>query len=1190
MTRLFHTTIAVLFVALTLLTTSAFAAFDVDTSPQPADYIENAPRDGEVVAVNPPSLIWHEDARAVSYIVEMAQDKTFQSGVIRVADVQFPFYNHAKVLLPGTWYWRYFVVDKNGQTSNPGPVQSFVIGAQAVSIPVPSMDSILADLPAHPRVFVTPDTLAEFRARREGPAKDAWRVVQAKADDLLENAPKLPAKRVPLETARPQIAKVKTPNDNSWKVGDDSRMNVFWLDEKNQAFWTPNYTYRNLSADAVKASTLAYAYVISGDKKYGEAARQWIDFVAQFRIDYHLGEVARRGGPSEYSVVYCYEQGLKDLALAYDHAYDVLSPAERQKVLSHVIYHEEAAIYHLKLRKMVVRFQQSHPQQLMHNTLTTLLATSGDSPKIDTMLRWILPQYMNRIAWTSPDGGYSEGPTYSHKFRWILEGLVAIRTATGVNLFMRPEIHNSGAFWLYCMDLNYWYQHFGDNYSMIWPYANNADGYISGLVAAMTSDPYVKWYSQTIKTNPDHIPFRYLSEGPLKAKPPIDIPQARAFLETGQLSAFDKFYDHGSNRLFFRSSKWGGHSHAHADSNAFVIHAGNEVLAGDGSYYTYSGDTYDRNWSNATISKNSILINGQSQGGNLPYHGQITQFYNGGDFTYFVGDASKAYEAPMQTFKRAMLFIRPNVYIVYDELAASEKSTFSWLLNTFAKPEIDATNQKMVVAQQDERLQVQQVLPQSGLTYSTNNKRPYPMKTRAWTRFSEAFPQNWHTEVSTPQVTDEGILTVMQTYRQQDGAKVKTLDQFKTASTIGVKIQDGANRNGVILFRRQLDGNAAIDSGEVRSDGQSATVFAKNNATNNQPDEWLMAGGKNLLWQEKVLLRSANAISASASFHSNAAKAVLRFDGTPGELKMAVSSAPKQVFLSASGKPEEATALKSTFADGILTVNIETAAGVLWIDPTVDLTAPIPAATLQVTDAQGSYEVPLVGAWSQTGDWVYHALADAREPGVYEFNGDGAHLLVQDTWDPAVTQRGENAVKSTFHERTDLYFTVMPGAKPHFTAKLADSFRGKIDNILRNGNFESGLPHYPPRMWVMGKGRSEDMGWGGWSQESAHSGKSSLRLYRAGDSRTMTSQPMRLRTGGTYHLRFFAKGDITDGSVLVSGQLGHSVEVPIKASSDWQQYEATVELPPGYTTVNIKVPDGPQGILWVDDVEFGLVP
>src|SRR5690606_27727894 len=136
--------------------------------------------------------------------------------------------------------------------------------------------------------------------------------------------------------------------------------------------------------------------------------------------------------------------------------------------------------------------------------------------------------------------------------------------------------------------------------------------------------------------------------------------------------------------------------------------------------------------------------------------------------------------------------------------------TFSWLLNTFAKPDIDQANQKMVVAQQEERLEVQQVLPQGGLQYSTNNERPYPMKTRAWTRFSEAFPQNWHTEVTTPQVTDEGILTLMQTYQQQDGATVKTVERYQNADTIGMKIQDGSGRDGVVLFRRQLDNSAAI--------------------------------------------------------------------------------------------------------------------------------------------------------------------------------------------------------------------------------------------------------------------------------------------------------------------------------------------------------------------------------------------
>jgi hypothetical protein len=1176
---------SILLLILMLTALSSVLAFPVDTSPAPADYIENAPANGEVVAVNPPSLIWREDANAATYIVEISPDKTFKANVIRVSNVHFPFYNYSKVLSPGVWYWRYFVVNKTGETSAPGPERSFVINAKAVPVPVPPMSKIMADLPAHPRIFVSPATLSEFRDRRNNVAKDAWDTVRAQADELLNSAPKLPSKRIALEQARPLIAKVKTPNNNSWKPGDETRQQVFWLDANGDAFWTPDYTYRNLSSDAGKANLLAFAYLISGDKKYADAARQWVDFVADFRIDYHLGDAAHRGGPQEYSVVYCYEQGLKDEAIAYDHIYDFLSPAERQKVLSHVEYHTEAAIYHLKSRNIVSRFQQSHPQQCMHNTLTALLAVAGDSPEIDKMVAWIVPQYMNRIAWTSPDGGYSEGPTYSHKISWILEGLAAMRSATGVNLFKRPEIQNSGAFWLYCMDLNYWYQHFGDNYSMYWPYASGADAFISGMMAAMTDDPYVKWYSQTIKTNPDHIPFRYLSENQLAAKPPIDIPQARAFLETGQLTAFDKFYDHGSNRVFFRSSKWGGHSHAHADSNAFVIHAGNEVMAADATYYTYSGDTYDRNWSNATNSKNSILINGQGQGGDLPYHGQITQFYNGGDFAYFVGDASQAYDAPMKIFKRAMLFIRPNVYVVYDELAASKKSTFSWLLNTFAEPSIDAANQKMVVAQQQERLEVQQIFPKD-LKYTTTNKRPYPMKTRAWTRFSEAFPQAWHTEVTTPAVDSDGILTLMQTYKTTDGANVKTLDQYQTESTMGLKIQESANRNATILFRRQLDKNGIIDSGGVRSDGQSATVFISDNL----PDEWMITSGGDLLWQGKVLLHSANSISANASFHSNAAKAVVRFAGKPGEMKLHLPFAPKQVFASASENPEDATTIKSTFADGILTVNINDDSGVLWIDPTVNLAAPIPATSLAVTDSQGTYNIPLRGAWSETGDWVYYAQTDAREPGNYGFDGDGSNILIQDIWDPSKSGRGENSAKSTFHDGTEFYFTVKPGLTPKFTAQVQQTFKGQIDNVLHNGDFEEGIPNYPPRMWTVSGDRDGDLNWGGWSQENPRSGKSCLRFYHAKGPCYMTAQPMRLRNGGKYHLRFFAKGDADGAQIQINGALDHDLTIPIKSSADWQEYNAEIDLPPGYTTIQINMAStADKSVLWVDDMEFGRI-
>ena len=90
---------------------------------------------------------------------------------------------------------------------------------------------------------------------------------------------------------------------------------------------------------------------------------------------------------------------------------------------------------------------------------------------------------------------------------------------------------------------------------------------------------------------------------------------------------------------------------------------------------------------------------------------------------------------------------------------------------------------------------------------------------------------------------------------------------------------------------------------------------------------------------------------------------------------------------------------------------------------------------------------------------------------------------------------------------------------------------------------------------------------------------------------TLKSQPMRLREGGTYTLRFMARGDATVAKATVAGQLGSSVEVPIEPSDEWRAYEATVEMQPGYSTVSFAMGAGgePDQVLWVDDVQFGRV-
>src|SRR5439155_264665 len=118
------------------------------------------------------------------------------------------------------------------------------------------------------------------------------------------------------------------------------RRQIFWV-ENGTAFVPKDYSMLDLLRDADRANLLSFAYLISGDKRYAEAAKSGAMMVSNFRMDYHLKTVAERG--QHDTVVYAYERGLKDIALVYDRLQDFLNPAERKALLDHIEFHGDAA-------------------------------------------------------------------------------------------------------------------------------------------------------------------------------------------------------------------------------------------------------------------------------------------------------------------------------------------------------------------------------------------------------------------------------------------------------------------------------------------------------------------------------------------------------------------------------------------------------------------------------------------------------------------------------------------------------------------------------------------------------------------------------------------------------------------------------------------------------------------------------
>jgi hypothetical protein len=222
---------------------------------------------------------------------------------------------------------------------------------------------------------------------------------------------------------------------------------------------------------------------------------------------------------------------------------------------------------------------------------------------------------------------------------------------------------------------------------------------------------------------------------------------------------------------------------------------------------------------------------------------------------------------------------------------------------------------------------------------------------------------------------------------------------------------------------------------------------------------------------------------------------------------------------------------------------------------------------------------------------AYGTFVDPREQGVYEFAAEGAEILVQDRWDIMRSVEGTDRVEAPWREAAEIFVRYAPGDAPDLSATLRDSYRSELVNLLRNGSFEEGSPGYPPRAWTTWHPRKMGLTWPWWTQEDATEGESCLKFVRPEIPMTLHAQPIRLRTGGTYVLRFMARGNATEAKVVVSGQRRTGATVEIEPSGDWRRYEAEMELVPGYTRLSVIFAGGgePDQVLWMDDVQIGRV-
>ena len=725
------------------------------------------PAEGDTINTNPAAFHWPIDNNAKGFILEISRSASFNAcenllpkainkgGLIPssltatpeiysgekfwlISGLPSPMYRPSFVMEPGEWYWRFRSVSENNTVSAPSIARKFYISAESTQYTVAPIKQLLARIPSgHPRLFTRPEKLDSLRGLMETsmPHKDLYERIIAYADSLLI----IPISKEPYKLTT--IVENEIISRQQWRAQYEVARD-----------WGQILDF------------LGFSYMMSGDDKYAERAKQWLLTFASWDIN---------GNSSMKSMDEVAMPILLNGARAYDWIYDYLDDNERAIIREMLRIRGEEA-YEV-LQKCNYNYQPfiSHPTRLINYMVQVGVVLHGEIKEADKWLGYVIPILTTFYPpWGGRDGGYSEGPSYwMMYFNYMLQSAYTLQTSMNLDILKTDFYKNNGWFKIYAYPYYGAMRPFADTgIGTYWP----ADKINLYRLATVFNNPYFRWRAEV--SPPNKLPvaetvipsgvvsYFWLDEGPnhVKPKAPSDLPKARLFRDVGLVA----FHEDPGNpmEIYFllKSSPFGAWSHTYADQNSFYIQGFGEALAIQSGYYPSHGCAHHRNWTWKSIAHNTVLVDGEGQRiRDRELKGKIIAFKTGngtpGSVDYAAGDATETYEGRLTKFIRHVYYERPRDFLLIDELEAPKPVQFNWLLHSLNKMQIDASKKRVIINKGKARLTLQFISPEE-LVFSQTDKfnvAPGPLPTK-----ESVYPNQWHLTVSTKNKTKAATFIV----------------------------------------------------------------------------------------------------------------------------------------------------------------------------------------------------------------------------------------------------------------------------------------------------------------------------------------------------------------------------------------------------------------------------------------------
>ena len=339
-----------------------------------------------------------------------------------------------------------------------------------------------------------------------------------------------------------------------------------------------------------------------------------------------------------------------------------------------------------------------------------LLEADPDLPTLQKVLDASLEGVLDFIDYVPQDGSSVEGPAYLlNPLGYGLRFGLALHRATDgeVDLFEHPRLHEIAEYFHYVTEPDGGMYNFSDT----WPHLSHEMDYLS-LLGMAKDRPVVQRGKHTtlgrVAWVPDPATHR-LSTQHLSTKD-----TARCFPDIG-VAAMRSSWHKDATFVGFKCGP--RYNHGHLDANSFVVSgSGERLLIDEGVWEPYAkdlgcDDEVERRWNfdaNGTAGHNTLLVDGQGQRRGKEKSeragGRIVKFRHNADIgadrmvDVAVGDATEAYGGKLQKFLRTLVFVKPDLLLVFDQIAAYQPCFLEWLFHFPPQGTVRGDDQEMTLS------------------------------------------------------------------------------------------------------------------------------------------------------------------------------------------------------------------------------------------------------------------------------------------------------------------------------------------------------------------------------------------------------------------------------------------------------------------------------------------------------------